>query len=84
MGGNMKTTIDIADSLLDRAKRAARLANITLRELTEEGLELALQRRSQTTRPHVQFVTFRGAEGAPAPNLDWEQLREMVYPAPEK
>ena len=45
MGSHVKTTIDIADDLLARAKRVARQEAITLRELTEEGLRLALDHR---------------------------------------
>jgi len=73
---HMKTTIDIADDLLLRAKRVAERENTTLRSITEEGLRLALQRRlrkPKTIRPFV--VKGRGAP----PDLSWVKLREVLY-----
>ncbi|MGB7159415.1 MAG: hypothetical protein WBD40_15210 [Tepidisphaeraceae bacterium] len=73
----MKTTIDIADDLLLRAKRAAEKENTTLKSITEEGLRLALERRrtkrATQVRPHV--VTGRGAP----PDLSWRNLRDLLY-----
>ena len=43
----MKTTVDIADNLLNRAKELARRERRTLKDLTEEGLELALTARER-------------------------------------
>jgi hypothetical protein len=43
----MRTTIDIDDALAIRAKKAASERRITLRQLVEEGLRLALARREQ-------------------------------------
>ncbi len=77
MATHMKTTIDIANDLLVRAKRMAEKENTTLKSITEEGLRLALARRGATgappVRPHV--VTGRGAP----PDLSSRNLREMLY-----
>lgn len=74
---HMKTTIDIADDLLLRAKRVAEKENTTLKSITEEGLRLALARRRSKPnvpiRPHV--VTGHGAP----PDLSWRNLRELLY-----
>ena len=47
----MKTTVEIADPLFDEAKRAARAAGVTLRELIETGLRRVLDERKQPTKP---------------------------------
>jgi hypothetical protein len=75
---HMKTTIDIADDLLLRAKRVAEKENTTLKSIAEEGLRLALERRRRgkgavPIEPHV--VTGRGAP----PDLSWPNLRELLY-----
>jgi hypothetical protein len=73
----MKTTIDIADDLLRRARRTARQENITLKTLAEEGLRLAIERRQRKRtveiKPHV--VTGK----AMPTELSWDRLREVLY-----
>ena len=77
---HMKTTIDIADPILRRAKRVAGEEGVTLRELAEEGLELALQKRASRKAKEFRLVTFGDPKGEPV-SLDWEALRGLVYPA---
>jgi predicted transcriptional regulator len=43
----MKTTVDIADDLLARAREVAQREGTTLRALLEEGLRATLARREQ-------------------------------------
>jgi len=76
----VKTTIDISDHLLNRAKDVARREKSTLKELTEEGLELALARRaSSKTRP-VKPVVFKGQGLAPEfQGKSWAEIREEIY-----
>jgi hypothetical protein len=80
----MKTTIEIADALLERAKAVARASNLTLRELTEEGLQLALDRRARAAaeRRSIRFVSFGQPAQRPGPSVAWDDIRDMVYPAP--
>ena len=77
---HMKTTIDIADSILLRAKALASREKSTLRALTEEGLELVMQRREHPPRYRVKPVVF-GGEGLSEEFKGgaWEQSRAAAY-----
>ncbi|MEK6231966.1 MAG: hypothetical protein N2A42_08940 [Luteolibacter sp.] len=74
----MKTTIEIADNLLIRAKNRAREKKITLRSLIEESLATTLDQPLASTR--VVPVTFKGKgitrefEGA-----SWDKIRDAIY-----
>ena len=51
MGGNiMKTSIEIADDLFERAQKLARKEKTTFRALTEQGLRLVLKERQNGPR----------------------------------
>jgi hypothetical protein len=75
---HMKTTIEIADSLLLRAKARARERRVTLRALIEESLAATLDQPVSTAQ--VKPVTFKGNglsrdfEGA-----SWDQIRDTIY-----
>ena len=75
---HMKTTIEISDNLLIRAKKRAREKQITLRSLIEESLAASLDQSLPTKR--VVPVTFKGKglsrdfEGA-----SWDKIREAIY-----
>jgi Arc/MetJ family transcription regulator len=79
MGTHMKTTIEIADDLLERAKRQARLENKTLREVVEEALRRQLAPRS--TEPfRLKRHAFKG-KGLRPPLVEgqWETIRDLIY-----
>jgi hypothetical protein len=63
MGTHMKTTLDIADELLVRAKQLASERSVTLRSLVEAGLRSVLDEaaRRQAEQPAFRLVTFRGS-----------------------
>ena len=77
----MKTTIDIADSLLLQAKDTCKREGTTLRELVETGLRTTLQQRNAEAKPFVlRDARFKGEGLQPGIRAgDWEQLREMIY-----
>lgn len=82
MGTHMKTTIEIADSLLAEAKRLMVRERRTLRSLIEEALRLLLKaRRGSKRKPYTyKPVLFRG-EGL-QPGIDpgnWEQIADLIY-----
>jgi hypothetical protein len=75
----MKTTLDIADDLLLRAKKAAKQRGVTVRSLVEAGLAMAL--RDATAKSKVKPVTFRGkGRQAPLADASWETIRDTIYP----
>ena len=76
----MKTTIDISDSILLKAKQLAREQNVTLRSLTEEGLRKIIEERSARRPCQVHPVTFRG-EGLSAQfqGASWAEIRDVAY-----
>lgn len=82
MGYNtcMKTTIDIADHILLRAKDAARNHHRTLRSLAEEGLVTVLERLEAGERAEIQPVTFKG-DGLAEEFADkgWNDIRDAAY-----
>ena len=58
MGTHMKTTIEISDDLLRRARQLADERGLTLRALVEEGLRLSLQARSEPAQPTFRLRTW--------------------------
>ena len=79
MVSHMKTTIDIADPILRRVKRVAGEEGLTLRELAEEGLEMALEKRARQKNQGFRLVTFGSPKAEPV-SVDWEAVRSLVYP----
>lgn len=80
MVAHMKTTVDIADSLLQEAKRTATRERTTLRELVEEGLRLSLEKRRKSQVFRLRRVGY-GGQGLQAGIREgrWEDLRELSY-----
>jgi hypothetical protein len=76
----MKTTVDISDPLLARAKRHAQQSGKPLRALVEEGLRLVLE--AQRTRVRYELpdrsVGDPGDQN-PLEALSWQDLREAIY-----
>lgn len=64
----MKTTIEVSDALLNRAKRVALERNTTLRALIEEALERAIGSPAARAVP-LETVTY-GDPREPLPAFD--------------
>jgi hypothetical protein len=76
----MKTTIEIADTLLDEARRVAVRERTTVRALVEEGLRRVVAERNQPSAFRLRRATFRGKGLQPtAATASWQGLRELVY-----
>lgn len=80
MGDLMKTTIEIADALLEAARRQARARGTTVRALVEEGLRTVL-----TTEPGSDSFTLRDASvdgrglRAEIREGGWARIVELSY-----
>ena len=77
----MKTTIDIHDELLARAKLHAKKTGRTLRSVVEDGLRKTLSDRQPRKRYKMSRNLTTGNPGDPNPfeNLSWEDIREIIY-----
>jgi hypothetical protein len=77
----MKTTIEIADDLFERAQDVARKEKTTFRALTEQGLRLVLKEKQQAKIKKLPpLVTVHGTglsdefQGA-----GWERISDEIY-----
>jgi hypothetical protein len=76
----MKTTIDIADGLLEAAKKAAAREGVTLETLVEQGLRDVHETRKRGGAFKLRKASFQGQGLQPAAkDLSWEQIRELAY-----
>ena len=77
----MKTTVEIEDRLLTRAKDEARRRKTTLRRLIEEGLRFELKQKATRMKFRLRDAAFTGGGGL-QPGVDlsnWDQIRGLVY-----
>ena len=76
----MKTTIDIADSLLDQARRLAARRGATVRSLVEAGLRQVLAESRKEAPFTLRDASFkgRGLQQGMDEN-SWSRLRDMAY-----
>ncbi|MCZ6672822.1 MAG: type II toxin-antitoxin system VapB family antitoxin [Verrucomicrobia bacterium] len=76
----MKTTIEISDALLMKAKQLAHDQGLTLRSLTEEGLRKVIEERSAREGFKVHPVTFSGnGLSKEFKGKSWNQIRDAAY-----
>lgn len=73
----MKTTVEIADSLLEEAKSVAHARGLSLRALIEEGLHVVIESRRQTSRFQLRDGSFQG-KGLQR-DLSWTETRQAIY-----
>jgi hypothetical protein len=76
----MKTTVELSDSILREAKRAAARDHTTVRALVEEGLRLVLARRRPGKAFKLRKAAFRGDGLQAGVSLgDWDTIRDLIY-----
>ncbi len=76
----MKTTVEISDALIDRARRYARRQGTSVRALIEEGLRRVLDSEEPAAAYQLSDCSV-GAAGKPNPleTLSWQDLRHEMY-----
>lgn len=76
----MKTTVEIADSLLASARRLAAREGTSIRALIEEGLRKVLDKRERRGGFALRRVTFGGSGLSPELSpADWDAIRDRAY-----
>jgi hypothetical protein len=75
--GEMKTTVEIADSLFAEAKSLAEAAGVPLRQLIEEGLRNVVECRQTKRQFTLRDGSFRG-KGLRT-DLSWPEVRRAIY-----
>jgi hypothetical protein len=76
----MKTTIDIADPLLEKARRVAARDGTTVKALVEAGLRRVIDDKEQRRAFRLRRASFKGRGlQAGVKGLSWERLRELAY-----
>ncbi len=76
----MKTTIEIAQPILEEARKLARRDGVTLRLLVEEGLRSVVTARASRKRFRMKDASFKGRglqEGVEEGR--WVEVRDQIY-----
>ncbi len=76
----MKTTVEIEDALLARARSLAQRTGRSMRSLVEEGLRRCLEDQRQPARYKLpdRSVGTVGDQN-PLETLSWQDLRDQIY-----
>jgi hypothetical protein len=77
----MKTTLEIADPLLEQARKIAARDGETLRSLVEQGLRKVVAERNAKSKPFkLRDGSVRGEGLQPEfQNASWDQIRDLIY-----
>jgi len=76
----VKTTVDISDALLERARAHARATRRTLRAVIEEGLRRVLRDERPSTSYALPDHSVGNADDPdPLATRSWSELAEEIY-----
>ena len=76
----MKTTLEIADDLFERAQRIAREEKTTFRALVEQGLRLGSRQKQVAAKTRKWKPVTRGGGLNPEfKDWGWEKIRDLIY-----
>lgn len=76
----MKTTVEIADGVLEEARALATKRGTTLRALIEQGLREVIEAAENPKPFKLKDGSFRGTGFAPEfADEDWSRIREAAY-----
>ena len=74
---HMRTSVEISDALLRKARRAMAQRRVTLRHLIEEGLRKVLEDEGSTTPFRLRDAHFDGEAGF-APGVGPDELAAAI------
>jgi hypothetical protein len=78
--GVMKTTVEISDALLRKARELAAREGVTLRDLIERGLNRVVAERRERKPFRLRKASFKGEGLHPgADGATWDELRDLIY-----
>lgn len=76
----MKTTVELPDALVREAQEVARADGTTLRNLVEDGLRVALERRRAGSRFRLADLSVTGNGLRPEfQDAGWDDIRAAIY-----
>jgi hypothetical protein len=76
----MKTTVHIADALLEEARKIAAREHTTVKAMIEEGLRRTIDDRKRKKTFRLRKATFKGNGLQPdIAGASWEKIREISY-----
>ena len=76
----MKSTIELPDDLLARARQVAQREGLSMESLIEQGLQLVLRAHLQKPAAALHISPFLGDGLTPAfENANWDTIRDEVY-----
>lgn len=76
----MKTTIEIADGLLEKARKRAEQDGTTLREVVQAALRHFLGAPQPKRKFKLKDGSFKGNGLQPGVDIrDWDQIRGIIY-----
>ncbi|MGH9416770.1 MAG: hypothetical protein ACRD01_09105 [Terriglobales bacterium] len=74
----MKTTVEIADALLDEAKAIAVRDKVTLRTLIENGLRTVIE-RDREPKPPFKLRDASWGHGGMVKDFTWDEIMDIIY-----
>ena len=79
---SMRTSIELSDGLVERARRLAKQKGVTLRAVVEEALDRLLRESEASAQFRLEAVTFGDGglcEGVAEGDGDWERIRDLAH-----
>ncbi len=77
---NMKTTVQIPDSIFEEARKIAQHEKTTMKALIQEGLRRIISERKRRGLFKLRKATFKGNGLQPhLAGASWDKIREMSY-----
>ncbi len=80
MATHMKTTVNISDAILLKAKKLSAQQGVTLRSLIEKGLREVIAKETGTAQFKLRRATFKGKGLQPEfREGQWTAIRDAAY-----